>query len=502
MTPTYCWIYTGIFKMIEGEIISRGMITPNIRYYDGNTLELKTIDEFKNSIAFWKTILYEGYGLRPGNTISVFDTSIRFNYCCLLFAASELGLRIVLAPENAKDNSGKTEKMDALTENFGLIDLCLLDDSCYEIPAVVSMVKLYGKNHVHVDIFNSYEIKDSKCYDTMLSTVFAKPTDTLLISCTSGTTGEPKVLSYTHQQMYRLTKRVSNVYDYSGKTVCHTRNMHHPFIFMMHFLPAFYCVSDHYSYPIPALDNVDIVKSFVDYIISNKISKLVLSARLLLDAIIDYMIKNTVQFEHDIDIITGGFYLTEDYVDKIRKTNIKNIYSTFGSNETTGPLLLRCVNKDTDTNDYKNNYLGKPCDDFFNMRLLGRSLQVQCPPMFGDRIITLSDDIEGDVENGFYHLGRSNFYRINDVEFKVIQITNIIQEYFSGKFNLVVDIEYQKLYLILWEGSIDFTNLNQQLTKTLGIAISDYALLNPAIYDNEFKLNQEKMREYFRARTI
>jgi acyl-CoA synthetase (AMP-forming)/AMP-acid ligase II len=483
------------------ELITRDILSPDIKFYEKDST-VKTKEDFDNGITFWKTILYEGYGLRPGNTVVMFDSTIKFNYyCCLLFAAAELGLKIILAPEHNKITGGKNDKMDAIVEKFGLIDLCLVDTISYRIPIVVKEIALYCKAHVNVNIFNTYKIKDPTNYELMQTTMFANPNDIVLIATTSGTTGDPKVLSYTHQQMYRLARRNSQVYGYANERICHTRNMHHAFIFMCHFLPVFYGTDQHYSYAVPNFEErPSDLEPFINFIITNKISKLVLSYRMLVDTILNYMIDNQLKFEHDIEFITGGFYLTKEYVDKIQKANVKGIYSTFGSNETVSPVLLRYISQDTDTDSYQNNYLGKPCDDFYQLTLTGQTLKVSCPALFGDEVITMADDLTGDLESGYYHLGRSNFYRINEVEFKIFEVTDAINKIFNGKYDVIVDLEYQKLYMAVWEGSADIEFINTALLNSVRVPISDLANLDEKEYNTQFKLNTSDMREFFRTR--
>jgi len=488
------------------ESITRDIISPSIKFYEKSntpgTVVAKTKEDFDNNIILWKIILYEEYNLRPGNTVVIFDSTIKFdNYCCLLFAAAELGLKIILAPEHSKETNGKSEKMDAVVEKFGLIDLCLVDTVSYRIPIVVNEINLYCKAHTNVNTFYTYKVKDPACYELMKNTIFAHPEDILLIATTSGTTGDPKVLQYTHQQMYRLAQRNGQIYGYAGHRICHTRNMHHAFIFMCHFLPVFFSTEQHYSYAVANFEErPNELEPFVNYLIANKISKLVLPYRVLVDSILDHMIDKNMQFDHDIEFITGGFYLTKEYVHKIQKANVKGMYSTFGSNETVSPVLLRYIDQTTDTTAYQNNYLGRTCDNFYQLTLTGQTLKVKCPALFGDETITMADDLSGDSDTGYYHLGRSNFYRINEVEFKIFEVTNAINKIFNGKYDVIIDLEYQKLYMAVWEGTVDIESINSALSHSVGVPISDLANLDEKEYNTQFKLNTSEMREFFRTR--
>ena len=57
-------------------------------------------------------MLYEGYGLRKGNIISLFDHTIRLSYTTLFIAAAELGLIMISPPEKAASEDGRTSRLD------------------------------------------------------------------------------------------------------------------------------------------------------------------------------------------------------------------------------------------------------------------------------------------------------------------------------------------------------------------------------------------------------
>jgi hypothetical protein len=485
------------------KIIDRNFLINDIRYYDGADLQLKTIDNFKDAIVFWKMILHEGYGLRAGDKLIVLDVTIRFNYCCLVIAAAELGIILLLAPEKSKDGTGRSEKMDEVVKQFGKFELCLLDDLCEAMPERVAMTRLYGKQWANMNVFYEYEIKDHALYETMKNTVTATPDSTLFITTTSGTTGTPKILTYDHEQMHNLAKRNGQVYEYPGERVCHTRNMHHAFVLMAHFLPTLTVCKEHYGYVFTPDYGYNGTESadFYEYLNQHKISKLVLSYKVMLDLLLEHMIENNLRFEHTIDMITGGFYLTKDYVEKLRKTNVRSLYSTFGSNETASPVLLRRIWQTTDNVNYDENYLGTPPDDFYSIHLEGNLLHVRSEGWLGSEEIIMSDDLSGNNETGYWHHGRSDFYRINDVEFKVADIKDILDRCIKSPHDIVIDMPHQKIYVALWKDDpVDLHQVNQELTESLQIKIADIELLDINQYNDEFKLNHETLRTYFRSK--
>lgn len=482
--------------MIE-EYISKHFLHPKIKFSDHDA-GIKDFGDFTDAITFWKTILVEKYGLTKGSKVAIFDTSLRFNYITLVLAAAELGIVLILTPDKPTSNTGKSEKLDALVEQHGMIDLCIMDDMCMAQLPLVAAAKLYGLALVNSNIFDTYTIKDHSLYNQLKETILAGPDDVLVLTTTSGSTGEPKLIAYTHRQLYKIGKRNVSVYQYDTAVTCHTRNMHHAFVLLCHFLPVLTGTEMHYtkSWNNDAKDLVELV----DYVNTNKINSVVVSYKQMLDSIFLVMIERNLTFLHDVTLIVGGFYITKDYVDKIKKVNVKKIISTFGSNETLAPLLLRHVDQNTDTESYQANYLGKPCDDFYQMSLGddGR-LQVTCKELF-DGQITMDDRFSGDSKNGYYHQGRENFYRIDHTDFSLSQVNDIAKQFATGEFNITIDIPYQRIYLTVWSGTVLIDDLNSSLHNRIGLAISSWDTLDPKEFNDEFKLNHDKLRHYYRQK--
>lgn len=481
------------------ELISRNFLHPDIEFHD-HQAGICYYHEFVDSITYWKSILYEEYGLRRGNKVVIYITSLRFDYVCLVLAAAELGLKLILTPEKPNSMDGRDAKLDALVKEHGLIDLAILDDLCWDMPAILASANRYSKQVIKSSIFLSYEIKNHSVYEQMKNTVYANELDELVITTTSGSTGEPKLIVYTHQQMYRIGKRNARAYDYENKSTCHTRNMHHAFVLLCHFLPSLTSVKIHFTHSFNNNNNESILSLF-QTLESKKVDNVVLSYKSMLDDLIKFMIDNQLRFNHKITFIVGGFYITKDYIEKLQKTNVECIISTFGSNETLAPILLRHTYKDINPENYQPNFLGHPCDDYYQLSVTDdRQLKVECKELFESPII-MDDSFEGNSIDGYYHLGRENFYRIDHRDFSLQQVNSIIEKFVDGDFSVSIDLPFQRLYLALWGNYTlkDFTQLNQTLKDNIGVMLSDFARLDKVEY-SDFKLNHDKLRSYFRKK--
>ena len=119
------------------EVISRNFLHPTIEFHDKEA-GICHFDNFVDTITYWKTILYEGYCLRRGDKVVIYDTSLRFDYVCLVLAAAELGLKLILTPEKPNSVDGRDAKLDALVKEHGPINLAILDDLCWNMPAILA----------------------------------------------------------------------------------------------------------------------------------------------------------------------------------------------------------------------------------------------------------------------------------------------------------------------------------------------------------------------------
>ena len=481
------------------EVISRHYVTPNLLYNGPTGFQKFNYNDLVDSINFWKIILYEGYNMRPGMSIALVDQTVKFSYCSLFFAAAELGLKILIFPDKSNLDDGYSPKMESITKKWGLVDLIYHDQLVIKTPSLLAMCNRYGKQTIHENVFYSYSIIDHDLFEEVKEKIFPEPSDVLVWTATSGTTAEPKLLEYTHEQLYRIGTRNAKVLDLPGQSIAHLRNMHHASVLMSNFLPAFGFVDSHHEFIIDL--STDVTNGqLINFINKNKISRLVIPWKTMLDSLLSYMIKNNIKFEHELHVIVGGFYVTVDYIKTMQATNITKIVSMYGSNETFGPILLRTVDQHVSTDNYVDGYLGTPPDDFYQIDLVGDQLQVTCPAIFAGTK-TLEDIFTGNNEIGYTHSGRSNFYRINEVDFLPQVINRVIRSATDNtEVDVVVDLPRQKLYAAVWSGAFNLTIANRFLAiEYPGLTIADSDLLDKRKFE-DFKLDQDALRMHFRSR--
>ena len=101
----------------------------------------------------------------------------------------------------------------------------------------------------------------------------------------------------------------------------------------------------------------------------------------------------------------------------------------------------------------------------------------------------------------FVHAGRSNLYRINDLEIDLGKYQSIIDRLLKAE--LVVDTKQDRIYLAIWDIDFDIHRVrhidNVMRNDSNGLHfISKYDTLNYSDYLNGIKIDKEMLREYFR----
>ena len=483
--------------MLDKEIISRHYIRQDIEYYDGDTMQLKEIKDFNDAINFWKIIFYEGHGLRHGHLIGILDNSMRFDQIAALFAAFELGLQVVLLPEKPTTSDGRLSKLESITNAYGLLELIVTGGTITSLMGVEAMVHKYSKKVIDREsTVESYTIKDPELYNYLSTAIFPAPKDTAVITTSSGSLNSPRIVLYSHQFLHRLCVRGAQHFGYHNSSVCHSKNMHHAWALSGSLLPGLYAAKLHYGEGNSFEPST--VGKFVNLVRNTKVEKVLLSTKDMLDNLIDHMLQNNLKFEHKLEILVAGFVLTKDYVNKIKLINLFQLNSSYGESGILGPIVTRLINQDTDLDTFDYHSIGflNP-DNFYSMEVIPGGVSVLCPALIDGPYI-LDDKIEKRGDEYFYY-GRNNLLRINEVEFLLSEVLDLIQENFNGDFDLCVDMMYQKLYLAVWAGDPDVGKINQALKdKFLRLSISSVKKLKRSDWTGEIKIDQEALRAEFR----
>jgi hypothetical protein len=190
--------------------------------------------------------------------------------------------------------------------------------------------------------------------------------------------------------------------------------------------------------------------------------------------------------------------IKKEWVEHTKTKKIKDVISIFGTNETSGTVM---INQATDHDFSENTY--KKLDDFYGIHITEKNELEVGMPIYNKRVPT------GDafVKHGdkFLHLGRSNLYRINDLELDVNKYTAMLKKECDG--DIIVDTNKNSIYIVLWDKTV-----NDQIVKDINRVmredsadlhfVSKYDYLIQSDFLTGVKVDRQILREYFRTKII
>lgn len=455
-------------------MITRKIINPDITFIDYKDREIYryTFEHLNRLIDSYKNLLVSK-GARKGYSI-VIGTQASTVQIALVIACAELGIAIVI-----NDNP-----LPAATNKYsGIINPKLK----MMLPIDYFILEHKGQT----DKFDAYNdvcrttilINDEKLDDSPNHTIWADES-TVLIKCTSsGTTGTPKVITHTHGFMSKLIERNSKqFYGRMGMI----SNLAHGSSSAVYFLPGL--MSDR-TVQYVNLPNVPLIQ-IASILRDNSISL----DHLLVPytAIVDDFFNSTETLPECV-IHTLGM-IRKSWTEEVKKGRAKDVISIFGTNETSGPFM---INQATDVDFAENTY--KMLDDFYKVVLnKDNDLEVTVPVY--NTIVRTHDTF---LQRGskFVHVGRSNLYRVNDLEIDIGKYQSEVDKVLKAE--LVIDTQKDNIYLAIWDEYFDIHKVrhidNMMRNDSNGLHfISKYDSLTYSEFLNGIKIDKEMLREYFR----
>lgn len=483
-------------------VISRQCINKDIHIYQHNHTHNNRLEhsfdhaEFCSFINHWKILLVEKYQAQSGQTCLIDFLTLNVYYYSLFFAAAELGLILIVDLPHAHS----LEDIHGYKINMhGKIDFVVTEKLKYDNqrfgpnPWDCLRNEHIGKHVIFKEELETYTIKDHALYDRVADKIFAKPTDPLIYSCSSGTTGLPKKLIDSHEKVYLMAQRLGRLLAFeSDDKVLHTNNIHHGASMCYHFLPGFMLAKYQYTYVLSGQTSIDQIIEFIE---EEKINKLFLFTPTLL---LDYL-RSTPTVSHAVKITTL-YQITPESLQLLKEKNIQSIQSPFGDTTIGMGFFVKTVTQATDEQNYDVSNMGPQSDDFFQCKVEDSKLYVRCPDLGEDW--RTSNDLFELINGNFYFKGRANQYRINSEWIKLNELEAKINELFGlNGASIVVDPDMQKIYLAIWKPN---AQAEKQINKFMednyeNVTIS-YVLRNGKFehFYNSRKIDNSKIREVCR----
>jgi hypothetical protein len=461
-------------------IITRELINPDIIYKDYKKDDNFISFTYKDLIALidsYKNLLLSK-GAEKGHKI-VIGNQANVSQIAMVFACAELGLNIIIIG----DPLPPTVKIEDYT--FGSIN------EKFKLMLPVNFFITENKTEIDKfqlfkDICKSTIIVNDEILDFTPNNTIHADENTFLITCTSsGTTGLPKVIKHTHNFLGQLILRNSK--QFYGKMGMLT-NLAHGSSIAVYFLPGLLSNNTTEYINLPNRGPITLLE----------ISSILEKHNLKLDHILSpysFYIDNLVNSNKSIKgcvLHTLGI-IKKEWLTLLRQERVKDIISIFGTNETSGPFML---NKASDPNFTEESY--SVPDNFYTLNLnLQNELEVGVPVY---NTVLKTNDVFLKINDKFLHKGRSQLYRINDLEINVDRFQTEIDKLM--KANLIIDTAKDSIYLALWEDTDDLNirNINNLLRYCSdGLHfIHKCAKLNLVDYLNGVKIDQKMIRDFFR----
>lgn len=324
-------------------MIAKNLIPKNFTYED-EFGRVTTREQIFDLIDRWKSLLVTR-GAERGNSLGISLVQVNLNHLALIFAAGELGLKLVLLDKPiCKETIPATKAALFAPIDYHVMDVYLLANEAY-----AEMVSRYCNTNIMEDEILEHTSKYLDSHGTS--------EDIYLCGSTSGSTGEGKVVNFTQSECLNLSRRNISVFGFtSDSVVCHTRNMHHVSCMLTFMLPSLLVADKHYYYNI-----YHDMQQFFPFMREKKIDQVFFGSHF----VVEDMINSDIVFDVAPKINVSGYTVPEEYISYCAKHNVE-FMSHYGSVDTGIPLLVNHVTKDS---EYIPDWLGREPDDYYQMIL-------------------------------------------------------------------------------------------------------------------------------------
>lgn len=447
---------------INNNIISSEQLHPELKIYqrdgDSNNFIMYNRSDVVESVHHWKNILGEKANIQLGDKVGAGIPILDIKYISLLYAISELG-GINLILDKVEVGSTQLPRCRVLAP----FDLYVQGENADQ--ATINLGDQYSRQKLYSNIWLDYVSNQPHIFSNQ---IIPGIDDLFMMTPSSGSSGTPKVISYTHQWISLLGNYCAKVLDYQNTNrVLHLTNLHHGGSSGVFFFPTLrYCQDHYFEHGLNA--SLDKQKEIVKLIVEKQINKVLFPNSLLLDQIL----KSMPAIDHDC-----CFYSLQanykSWIQESRRTGIK-LVSIFGASETLGPIFINTIDPQTPDDHDILNY-GKPLPGFYSVEIKNHQLQVS--DITGN-INLLNDKFSIDYDGNYHYKSRSDLIRINEVTLEFSDLHNIVLKHFDDmSAALLPDTVTNKIYLLL---SSQLESDSATVEKIAAVA-ADLKNINPVL---------------------
>ena len=459
---------------------SRNIIHPEIQWYQpiDSGWHILDYDDIVGGIVQWKNILHEQVELTAGQKFGVGGSRCDYTYLTAIFAGIELGGKIIVMPT--------TESGQQL---IGPIDGWLYEDHVEKAMRDGNAVK--AKHTIPWSTFHNFKSR----FDTFshLNQIERSPEEKVLVATTSGSTGTPRIVEYSHRLFDDVRKRSIKIFKLESKDrVLHLSNMHHGGTGGVFFLPSLSACKHHYYFD--GLSPASNINELIRLIKSQKITKAMFPNNLLVSRLLDKL----DWLDHDFEIYVNQAN-TKPWINAVKRTNVKAVHSLFGSTETLGPIFLNSITRDS-TQDHNVLNYGKLLDDHYQIDCRSNCTVVTIKNHYQE---ILSDCFAIDSNGDHIFQSRTTLIRINDCTVSLRDLNKLTHDLLGDNGVIVPDTVTNKIYVAYTDKLIDpdhtLHNVNLGLKSISPVLQIDHAnCVDLDQFVSGIKLSIENLRAHFR----
>jgi len=441
-----------------------------------------TSNEIDNYTRYLKHSIYEKLNGDTLNKIIFIDTNKFLVVVCGMKAAWELGASIFL-----NDVDPKIKLLPYFKNFYNVIDLVLgTKDNTHWTPS---------NKHILIDDYDAQSRILCQDFTHVVSDITS---DTIAYYTTSsGTTGDPKILPFTHWQTVTLSRAIHQYLDIKESDLpFHYKTLHHGSLFNSFALPMLSTCKTNYCGSFQLTPD-QFLKKILDIAKNNKANYFLLPYAWVQN----FKSIASTDLENLATFITIQGNTTDEMTDLFDRFAPKQVINYFGCSEV-GTMFISRTTKDNVYNYNPNRFYDIiPHIDY---EILSNT--VKCKWKHLDQWFVLADKMCKEEYGSIWHYGREIAFTIDDQTLILRNLSQIIEgELGTNQFTIVPDHVQQKLYLALYKEDLstqDLEKLNIKIQREFSpvFFISDSYRFDPSELVFGMKISGPLLLYLFRQR--
>lgn len=412
----------------------------------------KDLCEFIN---YWKLNLLSR-GAKPGDKLGFTLENTEIHSYALIFAAFELGMSVVVLHRPSTEKECLAPKSNAHLP----LDFYVYLTSYLNRPTTSLGVRHYRKHSKVCISYGRLQWSEfSEDFRSNEETPILANSDDVAFRCnSSGTTGDPKLISYTHKFLHDLCSNNWRDLGYTDDDVMvHLSSLNHGGVITL-LLPALRTCKIHFFYNYIFAASYNRLLAFMDVCLDYNVTKIFFANGGELNTLIEHLVETDNKLSNVSTYILS--FISPKWIDAIRDNRLKEIVSVFGCSEICGPVYMpRLDSSNVDYFDPK--LLGKPMTGFYETKIIDNRIHTKLK----DGREFIFDDVVESRSDGAYFISKNRLQKINDVDINPLDIIEIVERYVSRyEFELYVDEIYNEIYIITSNANLDSDKIRQDIS--------------------------------------